>query len=235
MQSLAKPFSDLARLGQVPIFQGLDQAALVEVLQYSNVCRVQKDCYFFLQGDPADQLYVVIEGRAKLCQMTLNGQKVILKIAGPWQLIGGLAIVGGEVYPVCCMAIEDSIALTWSTGSLAELLKRYPLIAINAARWMGGHVIETQQLFTQIATLRVEQRVARSLLRLIDQIEQNGTDDTHLNLFLTRQDMAEMSGTTLFTVSRILSQWQRDGIIDAGRGRVTVKKPNDLEMIAIAR
>lgn len=232
MESSPKPEQDLAQLGQAPIFQGLDHPALVEVMRRSRVRRVEKDCYFFMQGDPADHLYIMMTGRAKLCQMTADGQQVIMKIAGPWQMIGGLAIVGGDVYPVCCMAAEDCTALSWSTADLAELLKRYPPLALNAARWMGEHVKETQQLFTQIATERVEQRVARTLLRLIAQTGQKERDGVQLNIPLTRQDLAEMSGTTLFTVSRILSQWEREGIIDAGRGRVLVKYPHGLVAIA---
>lgn len=222
----------LAQLGCIPVFQGLSAGALADILRYSETYHVEKDCFLFMQGDPADHAYVLTDGRAKLCQITPDGQQVILKLAAPWEMIGGLAIVQGDVYPVCCMAAEDSRALAWSTATLNVLLERYPAMAINAARWMSHHVRETQQLFTQLATERVEQRVARTLLRLVAQMGHKEADGVHLDFPITRQDLAEMSGTTLFTVSRILSQWEKQGLIDAGRGRVTVKNPHGLVVIA---
>jgi CRP-like cAMP-binding protein len=220
------------QLKQVPIYQGLTDQALAEVIHQSRTRCVKKDGFFFMQGDSADRLYVLIEGRAKLCQMTADGQQVILKIVGPWQMFGGLALVGGEEYPVCALAAEDSRALTWSTAVLTDLLHRYPLLSLNATRWMSSHVKETQQLFTQLATERVEQRVARTLLRLTAQMGMKRPDGVLLDFALTRQDLAEMSGTTLYTVSRILSQWKKDGLIETGRERVLVKYPHGLLMIA---
>ncbi len=220
------------QLSQIPLFQGLPEPALTDILQHSQARRVEKDSFLFMQGDPADHLYVLMEGRAKLCQVTSEGQQVILKFAAPWEMIGGLAIVGGGIYPVCCMVAEDSRVMSWSTTVLEGLLQRYPLIAINATRWMSNHVKETQQLFTQLATERVEQRLAHTLLRLISQMGQEQAEGMALDITLTRQDLAEMSGTTLFTVSRILNQWEKQGLVEAGRERVRVKSPHGLVVIA---
>lgn len=222
----------IERIRQVPLFHGLEEAALAEILRRSESRQVDKDCFLFMQGDPADYLYVLTRGRAKLCQITPDGQQVIMRLATPWEIIGGLAIVGEDVYPVCCLAAEDSQALAWSTATLTALLERYPVMALNATRWMSRHVKETQQLFTQLATERVEQRVARTLLRLVAQMGHKEADGVRLDFPLTRQDLAEMSGTTLFTVSRILSQWEKQGLIESGRERVTIKYPHGLVMIA---
>jgi CRP-like cAMP-binding protein len=226
--------TSIARLRQVPIFQDLDEPGLADVLHRSATRRVKKDGYFFMQGDPADHLYVLTEGRVRLCQITPDGQQVILKLAGPWEMIGGLAIVGEpeDVYPVCCMAAEDSLALAWDSVTLVALLQQYPQMAINATRWMSRHVKESQQLFTQMATQRVERRLARALLRLVAQTGHKEPDGVRLDFPITRQDLAEMSGTTIFTVSRILSQWEKQGLIEAGRERVTVKHPHGLVLIA---
>jgi CRP-like cAMP-binding protein len=221
-----------SQLAQIPIFQGLPDTALAEIMRISELRRIEQDCFFFMQGDPADYLFVLTEGRAKLCQLTPDGQQVILKFATPWQMIGALAIVGGDSYPVCCAAVEDCRALAWKNTRLADLQERYPLMALNAARWMACHVKETQDLFTQLATERVERRVARTLLRLISQIGHKEADGVHLDFPITRQDLAEMSGTTLFTVSRIVSQWEKQGLIEAGRERLTLKHPHGLVVIA---
>ena len=226
--------SFIDQLQQVPLFQDLDRIARADVIGRSENRQVDKDGYFFMQGDPADHLFVLTEGRVRLCQITPDGQQVILKFATPWEMIGGLAIVGvyESVYPVCCMAAENSRALTWGKEALHALLQRYPQIAINATQSMYHHVIETQELFTQIATERVEQRVARTLLRLVAQMGQMGPNGVRLDFPITRQDLAEMCGTTIFSVSRILSQWEKLGLIEAGREHVTVKYPHGLVVIA---
>lgn len=226
--------SQIDQLRRVPIFQGLDEAALTEVFNRSETRQVKKDGYFFMQGDPADHLYVLVEGCIRLCQITPDGQQVIIKLATPWEMIGGVAIVRekDDVYPVCCMAAEDSTALAWNSATLADLLQQYPQMAINATRWMSHQVEESQQLFTQLATQRVERRVACVLLRLVAQMGHKETDGVHLDFPITRQDLAEMSGTTIYTVSRILSQWEKQGLIEAGRERVTIKHPHGLVVIA---
>lgn len=222
------------QLRNVAVFRGLDDAALADVLYQSTTHQIAKDGYFFMQGDPADRLFVLTEGRVRLFQITPDGQQVIIKLAAPWEMIGGLAIVGTQedVYPVCCMAAEDSTALAWSNAMLAKLLKRYPQIAIHATRWMARHVKESQQLFTQMATERVEQRVARTLLRLVAQMGHKEADGIRLEFPITRQDLAEMCGTTIFSISRIFSQWEKQGLIEAGRERVTIKHPHGLVVIA---
>jgi CRP-like cAMP-binding protein len=228
---MAKPAIPPA-LAQVPIFQGLNNAALADVMRHSESRHVEQDCFFFMQGDPAEYLYVLTEGRAKLCQLTPDGQQVILKFATPWQMIGAIAIVNADSYPVCCAAVEECRALAWRSSTLNDLQERYPALALNAARWMACHVKETQQLFTQLATERVERRVARTLLRLVNQMGHKEADGVRLDFSITRQDLAEMSGTTLFTVSRILSQWEKQGLIESGRERVTIKHPHGLVVIA---
>jgi CRP-like cAMP-binding protein len=220
------------QLAQIPIFQGLTEAALAEIMRCSETRHIERDCFFFMQGDPAEYFYVLTEGRAKLCQLTPDGQQVILKFATPWQMIGAIALVSAETYPVCCAAVEECRALAWSSTVLDDLQERYPLMALNSARWMACHVRETQELFTQLATERVERRVARTLLRLVNQIGHKEADGVHLDFSITRQDLAEMSGTTLFTVSRILSQWEKQGLIKAGRERVTITHPHGLVVIA---
>jgi len=222
----------ITQLSKIPIFKGLNDSTLAEILRLSEPRHIERDCFFFMQGDPAEYFYILTEGRAKLCQLTPDGQQVILKFATPIQMIGALAIVGGDTYPVCCVAVDDCRALAWKSTVLADLQERYPVMALNAAHWMACHVKETQELFTQLATERVERRVARTLLRLTSQMGHKEANGVRLDFPITRQDLAEMSGTTIFTVSRILSQWEKQGLIETGRERVTIKYPHGLVVIA---
>jgi CRP-like cAMP-binding protein len=100
---------------------------------------------------------------------------------------------------------------------------------------MGQMAQRLQEFQGQIRTLsteRVERRLARVLLRLVCQVGRKIEDGVLIDLSVTRQDLAEMSGTTLYTVSRILSQWERQGLVDSGRERVVIRNPHGLVMVA---
>jgi len=219
-------------LAQVPLFAGLPAAALQDVIQHAISCRTEKDSFIFHQGDPAEYLHVLAEGSVKLFQVTEEGQQVIVRVAGAWQMFGGVALLDEDTYPVSAQAAEACQGLHWSSAVLRDLLQRYPLISTNAMRWMAEHVRETQDMFRHLATERVEQRLARILLRLMRQLGTPREGGVLIDFPLTRQDLAEMGGTTLFTASRILSQWEKNGVVKSGRERVTVSDPVGLAGIA---
>lgn len=222
----------LERLEQIPIFRGLPVPALENILQCAVPCKADKDAFIFLQGEPATHLYVLTGGRVKISQVTPEGYQVIHRVAGPWQMIGGVALIGDETYPVSAQAVEECQGLKWKSQTLRELLLRHPQVAANSLRWMIEHVKETQELFSQLATQRVERRLAHVLLRLARQLGQKTADGVLIDFPLSRQDLAEMSGTTLYTASRILSQWKRDGLVESRRERVLIRFPHGLVMIA---
>jgi CRP-like cAMP-binding protein len=223
---------NIQTLSAVELFTGLDESALEEVLRAGSPRRVQPGSFFFMQDDAADHLYVLVEGRVKLVQVTLEGQQVILRVIGPGNHFGGLAFVPGTVYPASGEAVEDSLAINWSTGQLSGFIDRYPVMARNAMRMMAGHVREFQDRYRELATEKVDRRLARSLLRLTRQLGKKVGNGIEIAFPLSRQDLAEMSGTTLFTASRALSEWERQGLVQAGREKVIILRPHALMKIA---
>jgi CRP-like cAMP-binding protein len=99
-------------------------------------------------------------------------------------------------------------------------------------RFLAGRVKEFQDRYRELATERVERRVAHALLRLAAQIGKSADGGTLIDLTLSRQDIAELTGTTIYTVSRILSGWESRGIIESGRERVLVRDRDALTSIA---
>jgi CRP-like cAMP-binding protein len=193
---------------------------------------VEEDSYFFFQGEKADYLHVLLSGRAKLCTISADGQQVNLRTLVPNQLFGAVGAVDpNATYPACAQALEDSTSLAIASADFAHLLEKRPHLSFGLMRLMTGYIQEMQERYRELATERVEQRVARALLRLAAQSgkrnEQGGID-----LTFSRQDLAEMTGTTLYTVSRCLSAWEKRGIITTGRVRVTVLDPHGLVRIA---
>jgi CRP-like cAMP-binding protein len=111
-------------------------------------------------------------------------------------------------------------------------METFPLLALNGWRLVAGRFHELQNRYRDLATERVERRVARALLRLARQTGRRVENGVLLDLPLSRQDLGEMTGTTLYTVSRIMSNWEQKGLIETGRERVVILEPHGLVTIA---
>lgn len=222
----------LAALKKSILFQGMDDQSLLEVAHAGRLRRVKDAAFFFHQGDPATILYVLVEGRVKFTQVTAEGHQVIVRVSGPGEMFGAVAALGDAVHPASGEATGDSAALGWHSEVISGLMERFPRMALNVVRFLAGRVKEFQDRYRELATERVERRVAHAIIRLAAQIGRPMDGGTLIDLTLSRQDIAEMTGTTIFTVSRILSGWESQGIIESGRERVLVRKPDALEAIA---
>jgi CRP-like cAMP-binding protein len=223
---------DYARLRDAALFQGLPDSALEAICRLAGRREIRAGEFFFFQGDPAERIFILLSGRVKLIQSSPDGQQVLLRIAGPYMLFGGVALAQGETYPASAQAGEAGQALSWRKLDLMPLIDQYPRLAVNAMQLMAGHVQEFQERYRQLATERVERRLARSLLRLAAQLGRKVPEGVLIDMPLSRQDLAEMNGTTLYTVSRILSQWEAQGLVITGREKVVIHYPHGLVRIA---
>lgn len=224
--------SDASKLDQIALFSELNSAEIQRLLTAARVINVPDGGFYFLQGDPAEHLYVLQSGLVRLGQVTAEGQQVLQRVIPPGTLFGAVALMPDALYPVSAEAAADSLALCWSTRQMMGFVKEIPTLALNALRMMAGHVQEIQDRFRELATQRVERRLAGALLRLASQTGRKIDEGVLIDLALSRQDLAEMTGTTLYTVSRILSQWEDKGLIRSGRERVVIRYPHGLVTIA---
>lgn len=222
---------DPIKLRQVSVFQNATDDDLKLIAQNSIERSIEEGEFFFFQGDPADYLYILISGRAKLIQTNPSGQQVNLRTIIEWQVFGALgAVRENATYPATAQALEQSTALAIKSDYLHELMQTRPYLSFDLMKLMTTYIQEMQERYRELATEKVERRIARVLLRLAAQM---GTKmDGGIELLFTRQDLAEMSGTTLYTVSRVLSEWERQGLVEAGRERVLIRNPHGVVSIA---
>lgn len=218
--------------GQVQIFAGLPAEALERAIGLARHDKLGKDEILFHQGDAAETFHLILAGRVRVGQTTPDGQHVIIRYLGPRDVAGCVAVCGGVPYPATATAVEDTWLLTWVRTRIAELADEYPLIAINGMRIMGGRNIELQERLREMQTERVERRIAHTLGRLVLQAGRRTKDGIEIDFPISRQDLAEMTGTTLHTVSRIISAWESAGIVLGGRQKVVIAKPHALVAIA---
>jgi len=225
-----------ADLRQVTIFKEATDDDLKLFVENSILRRIEDDEFFFFQGDPATYFYILISGRAKLLQSNPAGQQVNLRTINEWQMFGALGAVNpNAAYPATAQALEPCTALAIESRFLHDAMQTRPYLNIGLMQLMTGYIQEIQERYRELATERVDRRLALTLLRLASQIGKRiQEDDPAIELPLTRQDLAEASGSTMFTVSRTLAEWERQGLIEASRGRVVIRNPHGLVKIAEA-
>ncbi|MCS7181727.1 MAG: Crp/Fnr family transcriptional regulator [Thermoanaerobaculum sp.] len=209
-------------LRQSPLLVALDEPAREVVLGSATLRRLRRGQVLFRQGEPAQALYVAVEGRLKLTQEDAAGHQVVVRFVRPPQPMAAVALAPGHTYPVTAQAITDAWVALWPAAALRELCRRLPPLGVALMEQVAGHVEDLQQRVLELACERVEQRLARCLWRLARQVGLPVAEGLLLDIPLTRQDLAAMVGATLYTVSRLLQKWQARGLVRTGRQRVVV-------------
>jgi CRP-like cAMP-binding protein len=223
-----------ADLRRVNVFRDASDEDLKLFAEKGILRSVEEGAFFFFQGDPATYFYVLVSGRAKLLQTNPAGQQVNLRTINEWQMFGALgAVRENAIYPATAQALEPSAALAIESSFLKEMMQTRPNLNINLMQLMTGYIMEMQERYRELATERVERRIAMTILRLAGQVGRRTQDaEMTVELPLSRQDVAEASGTTIYTVSRVLADWERRGLVEAGRERVLIRSPHGLVQIS---
>jgi CRP-like cAMP-binding protein len=222
---------DGSMLAGTRLFAGLDAEAHDEIAAACHTVRLRAGETLFEQDDVAPAFYVLITGRVKIAQVTVEGHLVTIRYISTGEVFGAVPLFTGTGYPASATAVMESLAARWDEAAAKRLLDRYPRIVLNALTIVGKRLQELQNRYRELATERVEQRVARAVLRLLGHAGEQGAA-TPAAFPLSRQDIAEVAGTTLHTVSRILSGWENRGLIESGRMRVVIRNPTGLLAIA---
>lgn len=229
----AREISEIVqRLAHVPLFEGVLEDTIVKIVGLAHARPLDAGELFFSEGDQAETFFVLTNGRVKLSQLTPEGHQVVLRLLGPGEAFGGVGAFGGTTYPVSAEAVEASTALAWTSAAMRHLFETESTIALNALHFVSGRLHDLQRRYRQLMTERVERRVARALLRLVHDAGRRVDAGIEINFPVSRQDIAEMTGTTLYTVSRLLSAWEERGIVQSGRQHIVLIKPHALVSIA---
>lgn len=186
----------------------------------------------FRAGEPAAALYLVEAGRIKLTQLTADGQEVIMRYLAPGDTFAAVALFEGATYPVTAQATERTRLRAWPREVLPGLVRDHPRFEANLLRIVSSHTREALSRVRELATEPVAQRLARTLLRLGQQIGRRREDGAILVERINQQEIAEIAGTSLFTVSRTLAEWAAAGLVETGRQRLHLRDTARLAGIA---
>lgn len=219
----------------LPFFAGLDDTALHEVNASFSSLPMDAGEPIYMAGDPATRLYVVAVGAVKIVRHTLRGKDVLLGILGPGELFGSLAILGDSEYADTAEAKTDGCILAIDAHDFDALLRRYPAAAVATLGTVAARLQEAHEAIHQLAALSVEQRLAAELLRLAARHGERHGNSVRITLPLARQELGDKVGATVETVSRVLSRFEREGVIESGRQWIAVSDVDALVELATER
>lgn len=219
-------------LSKIPLFNSLSPSELKEISPYIISVAVKKKEVIFSEGDPSDWFYIVFDGKVKITKLSQEGKEIILEIIAPMDFFGGLAVIKGFPYPANAIAMEDTLLLKISRSNLMRILDRFPSLMYCMALQLGDRIKESHETLKNIALERVEARIASLLLKLADKIGKETERGMLIDMKLTKQDIAEMVGTTVETSIRIMSKFKKLGIISDREGRIIIEDIKKLKNLS---
>ncbi|GAA4135123.1 Crp/Fnr family transcriptional regulator [Aminobacter aganoensis] len=223
---------DKTLIAGLPAFAGCDDDALDAVLVQARSSHVAKDTEVFAQDGEAKFFFLLLSGHIRVVRTSPEGDQVIARYINAGELFGIAITMGRSTYPASAIAAVDCVVLSWPNSVWPDLQSRVPAFEANTYKTIGNRLQETQARVVEISTQQVEQRIAHTLLRLVKQSGRKTADGIEIAFPITRQDIAEMTGTTLHTVSRLLSAWEDQGIVRGGRQKVLVTDAHALMLVA---
>ena len=167
------------------------------------------------EGEPVERLYCLLDGAVKMCRQISTGEQQIISLVCPGEVIGLRALMYHRVFTSSAVAVQTSRGMYLSAGSLQTVLQENPTLSLNILKFL---CLEMDAVENQIAGLTRKnspQRIAEALLLLQDKF---GTDERgYLRIQLSRKDLANLTHTTIGTLSRVLAQLRREGILSGTR------------------
>ena len=179
-------------ISQCALFRDLSLTDSAAVLAAGRVYDMPPGGFFFHQGEDSTMLYVIVEGRVKLSQVTAEGQQVIVNYFGPGEGLGIVMALNELPYPLSTEAIEPCRAVGWRRETMLDLMRDNAQLAINGMNMVGRRFAQMQNRFQELATQRVEQRIARALLRLVRQFGRRTDVGVLIDMPLSREDLAQI-------------------------------------------
>jgi CRP/FNR family transcriptional regulator, nitrogen oxide reductase regulator len=214
------------------MFEKMPDADVEALLAQATPKRIGPGEAFFEQGGTATHFYLLINGRLKVTQVTAGGHQIIVRVVHPGDLFGFAKALQRSDYPGTALAVIESLALSWPTELWPRFIDRSPHLAVSALNTIGQRLEEAHMRIREMSTEEVERRVAHAVLRLSRQAGRAEGGGVRIDFPITRQDIAEMTGTTLHTVSRILSAWESKGLVEGGRQKLLVRDSAGLQALA---
>ena len=187
---------------------------------------------FFSQGDPGDAVYGVLTGRVKIAKQSPTGKELILDVLGPGEPIGAIAVVRRIPMPATAVALEPTACLRMSGADFLAAMGRDPATLLRFLDAISKRLVQANASRLGLATESVEARIAQALLRMSDKFAADRAGELVFSQTFTRENLAELAGTTVESAIRVMSRWTKEGILRSRQSRLTVLQPDHLRRLA---
>ncbi len=219
-------------LAACPIFAALDPIDRSRIAELTNLQRFEAGEIIFHEGDPPAWLCIVVEGLVKLVKHSDDGRDIILHLAMPHDMIGGVSAFGRRPHPFTAFAMLDTLVLRFAGEDFSGIMDSQPTVARRTLDDLIEQLTEAHEMMKSLAVERVERRVALQLIRLAARTGRTVPGGVEIDLSLTRRDLADMAGTSVESAIRVLSRWRVEGVVETPGGRIIVRSLARLAEIA---
>ena len=228
-EGIVKPHMNakIASVQRFALFGGLspaDCAAIISAGREKRLCRRQS---LFSVGDRVEQVFLVLSGAVRVTQTGFRGGEVMLRICGPGDLVGTFCLLPDEKHESAAQIAQAGTTVVWNSVTFAKLLDAIPRLRHNTFRILEERLREMEQRFRELSTDDVPSRLSSELIRLSKHFRSGVNENGEIHLSQT--DLAQLTGTTVPTVSRLLGRWEKLGIVSVRREAVRV---HDLDELA---
>jgi len=217
---------------RIPLFAALNEADWERIAYYMTLRQFRRGEYIFFEGDRPSSLYIVWEGKVKLVRHSSSGRDVVLAVVGTGRLLGDIALFQNCAYTSSAQALDKTSILILRRDQVFQLMEKHPAISKGIIMDLSRRLHTVSDLVQSLAVDRVRQRIIRILLKLAKAAGKETPQGIILDIPLTRQDLADMTGTTVETAIRVMSELRKDHLVCTEQGRILICDIETLYMIA---
>ncbi|WP_424983453.1 Crp/Fnr family transcriptional regulator [Maritalea sp. S77] len=226
------PKIDPSLVADFPLFLDMEKEAIADILEKGTAKHYKKGDHFFDQFEPATHFFLMLDGYLEVSKTTEDGSQVIMRHFGVGEIFGVAPAIAQKHYPATSRALVDCVAILWDNKCWDTFLVEQPRFIQNAYKSIGERLAQSQERIVEMSTEQVERRVAHAVMRLTHQCGVKTEQGILIDFPVSRQDIAEMTGTTLHTVSRLFSAWSGKGLMQVGRQKIEVLEAHKLALLA---
>jgi CRP/FNR family transcriptional regulator len=205
------------------MFSKLREEEFEAISNLFNLKKYKNNETIFLEGDSSDNFYLVASGSVKVLKHTVMGKDIILEMMSPGDVFGGVAVLDKKPYPASAEAMEAASVIKISRPDLLKIMEEYPVLKLEIVKYFSDKLRDAHEMLKNIATERVERRIASLLLKLSEKVGVEDGEFIRIDFPLTRQEIAEMVGTTVETCIRTMSKFQKDGLVKSSNHKIMIK------------
>lgn len=200
-------------LRQLPFFRRLSPELRTRVAAVARLVSHERNELIFAEGDPSDAFMLIVSGRVKVFKSTPAGKEIILEIFGGGDPLGAVAVYEGAPFFASALALEPVQLLRIEQPAFFRLLEQDPALVRGLLSGLTIRLAELTRRLAELSGARVEARFARLFLKLTERIGKDDRGGVFVPMPLSRQELADLTGTTIETAIRIMSRWQKDDVL----------------------